>query len=76
MVWIVGRCSNVRKVSFSNSSIISDLVDIIPGIMLDGIYQREFGNRFGENIVEDILIIKKHLTGNASLCKNHSKQSE
>ena len=59
MVWIVGRCSNVRKVSFSNSSIISDLVDIIPGIMLDGIYQREFGNRFGENIVEDILIIKK-----------------
>lgn len=59
MVWIVGRCSNVRKVSFSNSSIISDLVNIIPGIILDDSCQREFGNRFGEKIIEDILIIKK-----------------
>lgn len=59
MVWIVGRCSNVRKVPFSNSSIIADLVHAIPGIMLDDSCQRVFGNRFGEKIIEDILIIKK-----------------
>lgn len=59
MIWIVGRCSSVRKVSFSNSSIISELVDAIPGIIIDARYQREFGNRYGEKIIEDILIIKK-----------------
>ena len=59
MIWIVGRCSNVRKVAFYNSSIISDLVNIIPGLELEQVSQRQFGNRFGEKIIEDILIIKK-----------------
>lgn len=59
MVWIVGRCSNVRKVAFYNSNIISDLVNIISGIDLEQISQRSFDNRFGEKIIEDVLIIKK-----------------
>ena len=59
MVWIVGRCSNVRKVPFYNSSIIADIVNIIPGLELEQTSQRQFGNRFGETIIEDILIIKK-----------------
>ena len=59
MIWIVGRCSNVRKVAFYNSRIISDLVNIIPGLELEQVSQRQFGNRFGEKIIEDILIIKK-----------------
>ena len=32
---------------------------MIPGLELEQIYQRQFGNRFGEKIIEDILIIKK-----------------
>ena len=59
MIWIVGRCSNVRKVAFYNSTIITDLVNVIPGIELDGNCFRKFCNRFGEEIIEDILIIKK-----------------
>lgn len=59
MVWIVGRYSNVRKVAFYNSNIISDIVNIIPGIEIVQTNQRSFGNRFGENIIEDILIIRK-----------------
>ena len=59
MIWIVGRCSNVRKVPFYNSNIISDLVNIIPGLQLEQISQRQFGNRFGEKIIEDIIIVKK-----------------
>ena len=59
MIWIVGRCSNMRKVPFYNSNIISDLVNIIPGLQLDQTSQRQFGNRFGEKIIEDIIIVKK-----------------
>lgn len=65
MIWIVGRCSNVRKVPFYNSNIISDLVNIIPGLQLEQISQRQFGNRFGEKIIEDIIIVKK--TSNVAL---------
>ena len=59
MIWIVGRCSNVRKVPFYNSAIITDLVNAIPGIEIDDTCLRTFGNRYGEKIIEDILIIKK-----------------
>lgn len=59
MIWIVGRCSNVRKVAFYNSSIISNIIDVIPGIELEQTNQRTFGNRFGDKIIEDILIVRK-----------------
>lgn len=59
MIWVVGRCSNVRKVPFYNSAIIADLVEAIPGIQMDDVCLRKFGNRYGEHIIEDILIIKK-----------------
>lgn len=59
MIWVVGRCSNVRKVPFYNSAIITDLVNSIPGIEMDDVCLRKFGNRYGEEIIEDILIIQK-----------------
>ena len=59
MIWVVGRCSNVRKVPFYNSAIITDLVKSIPGLEMDDICLRRFGNRYGEDIIEDILIIQK-----------------
>ena len=59
MIWIVGRSSNVRKVTFYNSAIIQDLINIIDGLTLECVYSRKFGNRYGEEIVEDILIVSK-----------------
>jgi len=59
MIWVVGRCSNVRKVPFYNSAIITDLVKSIPGLEMDDVCLRKFGNRYGEDIIEDILIIQK-----------------
>lgn len=59
MIWIVGRSSNVRKVTFYNSAIIQDLINVIDGLTLECVYSRKFGNRYGEEIVEDILIVSK-----------------
>lgn len=59
MIWVVGRCSNVRKVPFYNSAIIMDIVESIPGIEIDDVCLRRFGNRYGDYIIEDILIIQK-----------------
>lgn len=59
MIWIVGRSSNVRKVPFYNSVIIEDIVDAIPGLHLDATFKRRFTNRYGKNIIEDIIIIDK-----------------
>lgn len=59
MIWIVGRSSNVRKVPFYNSAIMTDLTNSIPGIEMDDVCLRKFSNRYGEEIIEDILIIQK-----------------
>lgn len=68
MIWVVGRTSNVRKVPFSNSSIVKDLIQKINGLELEDVYYRKFGNRYGEEIIEDILIIRK--TSNINLKKD------
>lgn len=59
MIYIVGKESNVRKTPFYNSQIINDLVICIPGLNVVDIHHRNFKNRFGETIQEDLLEIEK-----------------
>ena len=59
MVFVVGRISTVRGTYFQNSRIIKEIVDKIPSLVLEEQNTRQFTNRYGENIIEDILTIKK-----------------
>ncbi|MBO7235602.1 MAG: hypothetical protein J6V05_03350 [Alistipes sp.] len=59
MVFVVGRISTVRGTYFQNSRIIKEIVDKIPSLVLEEENSRQFTNRYGENIIEDILTIKK-----------------
>ena len=59
MVFVVGRLSTVRGVQFQNSYIIKEIVAKIPSLVLEEENSRKFINRYGENIIEDILTIKK-----------------
>lgn len=59
MIWIVGRSSSVRKVTFYNSAIIQDLINVIDGLTLECVYSRKFRNRYGEEIIEEIIIVNK-----------------
>ncbi len=60
MVFVVGRESMVRKTPFYNSRIIMDIVEVIPSIHIESVYERQFDNRYGECIKEDIITIIKH----------------
>ena len=59
MILIVGRESMVRKTPFYNSMIIKDIINILPFLKIESINTRQFGNRYGELINEDIIIIQK-----------------
>ena len=59
MIFVVGRESMVRKTPFYNSKIIEDIVDVIPSLHIESVNERKFGNRYGECIKEDIIIIVK-----------------
>lgn len=59
MVFVVGRESCVKKTAFYNSKILKELVALIPNLTLESESSRQFKNRFGATIIEDILIIKK-----------------
>lgn len=59
MVLIVGRVSNVRNTPFYNSKIIESIIDRIPELTIEGKSERQFMNRFGEIIIEDIIIASK-----------------
>lgn len=60
MIFVVGRESMVRKTPFYNSKIIEDIVDVIPSLHIESLNERQFGNRYGECIKEDIITIVKH----------------
>lgn len=60
MVFIVGRVSTVRKTPFYNSEIIRDIVSAIPSLEIESWSERQFGNRYGECIKEDIICISKN----------------
>lgn len=60
MIMVVGRQSNVRKTPFHNSQIIIDLITKMKGFNKIECLERQFTNRFGSNIKEDIIISTKN----------------
>jgi hypothetical protein len=60
VIMIVGRESNVRKVPFYNGKLVHQIVETIPGFKIVETTERSFCNKFGNNIVEDVLIFKKN----------------
>lgn len=59
MVLVLGRQSNVRNTAFFNGQIISDIIKGINGFEEENMLERRFTNKFGIDIKEDILIIRK-----------------
>lgn len=62
MVLVVGRESNVRSVPFYNSDIIKDIINEKGGFSQPEISERQFVNKFGKTIIEDIIVASKLLT--------------
>lgn len=59
IVMVIGKESNVRRVPFYNGRIVRDIVSSMGGFKELATYQRNFINKFGNSIKEDILIWEK-----------------
>jgi DNA modification methylase len=59
LVLVVGRESRVRGIPFSNSAILLELAKALGSYGQVTTSERVFVNRFGKNIKEDILVLKK-----------------
>jgi hypothetical protein len=59
MILVVGRESNVRSSPFYNGLIVEHLLEGINGFTQEAKRERQFLNKFGDTIVEDILIYRK-----------------
>jgi len=62
LVMVMGRESRVRRVAFSNSVMVKELLDSVGCFSHDGTFERVFLNRFGEQIYEDILVVRRNPT--------------
>lgn len=60
LILIVGRESNVRGIPFSNSRILLELAESIGTFDKVVLHERAFINRFGKNIKEDIVVLRKN----------------
>lgn len=65
-VMILGRESNVQGVPFRNGNLVHRIATEGGLLCLESQHERSFTNRFGANIVEDILIFRKASTATAS----------
>jgi 16S rRNA G966 N2-methylase RsmD len=63
---ILGRESNVRGVAFKNGELVSRIATEGGMFSLESQHERSFTNRFGLNIVADILVFRKSATATAS----------
>lgn len=59
VVFVIGRESNVRKTAFYNGEIVKDIAQGIDGFKVIQNFTRTFINKFGIDIKEDIIILKK-----------------
>ncbi len=59
MILVIGRESNVRSSPFYNGRLVENLLDGIGGFTQEAKRERQFLNKFGTVIVEDILIYRK-----------------
>jgi DNA modification methylase len=60
MVLVLGKESNVRKTPFYNGQIIKELILEMGCFSIISESNRAFQNKFGKNIIEDILIVQKN----------------
>ena len=58
LIMVVGRESNVRKTAFYNGDIVCDLATKTKLFNLNHRAERVFKNKFGGNIIEDILVFE------------------
>lgn len=59
MILVIGRESNVRSSPFYNGRIVEDLLCGLNGFAQEAKRERRFLNKFGNAIIEDILIYRK-----------------
>ena len=59
MILVVGRESNVRSSPFYNGLLVENLLEGIGGFTQEAKRERQFLNKFGTVIIEDILIYRK-----------------
>lgn len=59
VVIVVGRESRVRGIPFSNSSILLQVAQGLGSYIAEMSHERTFTNRFGKQIKEDILVLRK-----------------
>ena len=58
LIFIIGRESNVKKISFFNSEIIASIAKQVFKFDIKRRHERLFKNRYGQMIKEDILILE------------------
>ncbi len=59
MILVIGRESNVRSTPFYNGLLVEDVLKGIGGFTQEAKRERQFLNKFGNTIVEDILIYRR-----------------
>ncbi len=59
MVLVVGRESNIRGIPFYNGQLVLEIIEQTNGFSNIEILERQFKNKFGINIKEDIIIATK-----------------
>lgn len=59
LILVVGKESNVRKIPFYNGTIVRDILEKNNKFCYFADYERNFVNKFGNNIKEEIFIYKK-----------------
>lgn len=67
MILVLGRESNVRRIPFYNGLLIKEIMNELGGFTETTSYERQFTNRFGLNIKEDIIVARKSF----SSCSPH-----
>jgi len=60
LILVVGRESNIRGIPIPNSRIVREIAISADVFSIEGEYERRFTNRFGNSIVEDILIFRRN----------------
>jgi hypothetical protein len=70
MIMVMGRESNVRRVPFYNGLLIKEIMNELGGFTETTSYERQFTNRFGLNIKEDIIVARKCFS---SCSPNHAR---
>lgn len=75
VVMIIGKESNVRRVPFYNGQIVHQILETINGFRIIKNENRSFNNKFGNKIIENILIFQKVKASNR-LFKGYSVAKE